>query len=158
MTRTLYALVGGLALFLAIGAEAHDYRHGDLVIGHPWARATPGAARVGAGYLTIANDGEAADRLVAARVPFAGRVELHEMTMVDDVMRMRELADGIELPPGATVALEPGGLHMMFIQLREPLVEGDRHVATLVFERAGPVEVEFHVESLAGGIPHHHAH
>ena len=146
-----------LAVATALPALAHDYRVGSLVIDHPWSRATPAGAGVGAGYMVIRNEGDTADRLVGGSAPFAGRVEIHEMAMQDGVMRMRALQDGLEIPPGGSVTLEPGGYHVMFMQLQEPLVEGEDRPATLEFANAGTVEVEFAVEGMAaGGMNHHH--
>ena len=152
--------------------HAHDYTLGDLKIGHPWSRATPPSARVGAGYLTIANRGGAPDRLLSAVSSAAGRVEIHEMKMDAGVMRMRELAQGLALPAGETVALRPGGYHLMLMELRAPLREGSHVPVTLVFERAGRIEVDLKIEpptarqSDHGGhgghgapaAPHRHAH
>lgn len=154
-TRTL-----ALAALLAFAAPAlaHDYELGDLVIDHPWSRATPTGAGVGAGYMVIRNEGEEADRLVGGEAPFAGRVEIHEMAMEEGVMRMRALSDGLEIPAGGSVTLEPGGYHVMFMQLQEPLVEGERRAATLEFANAGTIEVEFAVESIAASGADHGAH
>jgi copper(I)-binding protein len=140
------ALVVGLT-FAAVPVGAHDYTLGDLKIGHPWSRATPPSARVGAGYLSIANGGRAPDRLVSATSPAAGRVEIHEMKMDAGVMRMRELAQGLGVPAGETVALRPGGYHLMLMDLRAPLREGVPVPVTLVFERAGRIEVELKIEA-----------
>ena len=148
-------LAGGIA-----PARAHDYTLGDLRIGHPWTRATAPTAKVGAGYMTIANRGGAPDRLVSASAAVAGRVEIHEMRMDGGVMRMRELAGGINLPAGAEVALRPGGNHLMLMDLRAPLKEGASVPVVLVFERAGRVEVELKVEPPGGpaGGAHGHGH
>lgn len=148
-------LAGGIA-----PARAHDYTQGDLRIGHPWTRATAPTAKVGAGYMTIANRGGAPDRLVSASTEAAGRVEIHEMRMDGGVMRMRELADGIPLPAGAEVALKPGGNHLMLMDLRAPLRQGASVPVVLVFERAGRVEVELKVEPPGGpaGGAHGHGH
>ncbi len=129
-------------------AEAHDYEVGDLVIDHPWSRATPAGARVGAGYMVIRNTGDTADRLVSGETDVAGRIEIHEMAMNDGVMTMREIAGGLEIPAGGEVVLEPGGYHMMFMGLEQGFVEGEAFDATLVFETAGPVEVEFAIEGM----------
>lgn len=155
--RPLIAVVAVLGLGLTSTAFAHDYHQGDLHIEHPWSRATPAGAGVGAGYMVIRNEGRAPDRLLSGGAPFAGRVEIHEMAMEGGVMRMRDLPDGFEIPAGATVTLEPGGFHVMFMRLLEPLVEGETHTATLVFERAGPIELEFHVEAM-GASSHDHSH
>jgi copper(I)-binding protein len=146
--RAAAALSLAFALVVAaLPVSAHDYTLGDLKIGHPWSRATPPSAKVGAGYLSIANRGGAPDRLVSAVSSVAGRVEIHEMKMDAGVMRMRELAQGLALPAGETVALRPGGYHLMLMDLRAPLREGTPVPVTLVFERAGRIEVELKVEA-----------
>jgi periplasmic copper chaperone A len=144
-------------------AGAHDYRVSNLSIDHPWTRETPGGAKVAGGYLTITNTGKTADRLVSASTQFAGRVEIHEMAMDGAVMRMREVAGGLEIQPGKTVALKPGGLHLMFMDLKTPLKKGQKAPVTLVFQRAGKVNVSFQVEELgatkpAKGAPTGHQH
>jgi copper(I)-binding protein len=126
---------------------------GALEISGGFSRATPPNAPVGGGYLTITNKGGEADRLVSAASPVAGVVQIHEMKMEGDLMKMNELPDGIDIPAGETVALAPGGLHIMFMQLTQPLVEGSRIPLTLTFEKAGSVEVELSVESPAAKGP-----
>lgn len=145
--RTL-ALACGLAL-LSGAALAHGYKVGALEIGHPWSRATPKSAPVGGGFLTITNTGSTPDRLVAVTSDAATKVELHEMTMADGIMKMRALDDGIAVPAGAKVELKPGGYHVMFIGLKAPFEAGGAVKGTLVFEKAGKVDVEFKVETLA---------
>ena len=135
-----------LLLCLSLSAAAQEYSVGPLTIERPWSRATPPAAKVGAGYLVVTNRGQAADRLSAASSPAAGRVEIHEMKMDGGVMRMRELAQGLAVPPGASVELKPGGYHLMLRELPAPLVAGTRVPMTLVFERAGRVDIELKVE------------
>ncbi len=145
--RSLFVLV--LALFaLPAAALAHSFDIGALSVAHPWSRVTPPTAKVGAGYLVITNAGDDDDRLLAVESDVAGRAELHEMRDVDGVMKMRPLPDGILLPAGESVALAPGGLHVMFVDLAAPLVEGERFPATLLFEKAGRLAVEFKVEPL----------
>lgn len=158
--RTVLAAVFG-ALLLAIApvvapvvappAVAHDYRLGDLVIDHPWTRATPAGAPVAGGFFKVRNTGKAADRLVSGTSEVAGTFEIHEMAVVDGIMKMRPLAKGIEIPPGGEVVLKPGGLHVMFIGLASPLKEGAKVRGTLVFEKAGKIEVEYTVEAIAAG-------
>jgi periplasmic copper chaperone A len=128
-----------------------------LVVAQPWARATPGGAKVGGGYLTITNTGREPDRLVGGSVEVAGRFEIHEMSVTDGVMRMRPV-DGITVAPGASVELKPGGLHAMFLDLLEPLREGRTVRGTLVFERAGTVPITFVVRGIgsASGAEHRH--
>ena len=129
-------------------ACAHDYRLGQLEIGQPWARATPPTAPTGGGFLTITNKGATADRLVAVRTPVAEQAEVHEMKMEGNVMRMRPLDGGLEIPPGATVTLAPGGLHLMLMGLRKPLVRNTQVPLTLVFEKAGSIDVDLDVEAM----------
>jgi periplasmic copper chaperone A len=133
---------------------AHDYRAGDLEIVHPWSRATPEGARVAAGYARIVNHGAEADRLIAATGEIAGRTEIHEMTVnAEGVMTMRPV-DGLEIPAGGELALEPGGYHVMFFDLAATRAAGETFAGSLTFEKAGEVEVEFAVEAMGGGAMH----
>ena len=145
--------LAALATTIAVVAQAHDYKLGALRIAHPWTRATPATAPSGGGYLIITNTGDTADRLIAARSPTAGKVEIHEMKMDGNVMRMRELENGIDIPPGATVELKPGGYHIMFMGLKAPFEKDTRVPATLVFEKAGSIDVELSVVPLGAGSP-----
>ena len=154
--RHLLILSSAVALF-GLPAAAHDYTLGSLKIGNPWARATPPTAPSGGGFLTVTNTGTAADRLVSATSPAAGQVQIHEMKMDGTIMRMRELENGLEIPPGATVALAPGGLHLMMMGLKGPLKEATRVPVTLVFEKAGKIDVELSVMAL-GASPDAHKH
>lgn len=142
MTRIL-ATFAALALSAA-AALAHDYSAGNLEIHDPMSRATLHGQPVGGGFLTVVNKGAEADRLVSVAAPaVSDDVQLHEMAVVEGVMTMRALKDGIEIPAGATVELKPGGLHVMFMAIKQPFKEGEAIKATLTFEKAGPVEVEF---------------
>ena len=132
-------------------AFAHDYTVGSLHIEHPWSRAVPKGANVAVGYLEIKNTGTTPDRLVGGSSEIAGRFEIHEMSMNGGVMTMRPLEGGIEIAPGKSVKFEPGGYHLMFLDLKTPPVEGKFFRGTLVFEKAGKVDVEFDVEGM--GIP-----
>ena len=134
-----------LALAAAALAEAHSFKLGDIDIEHPYARATAPGQPTGGGYLKLDNKGRD-DRLVSARAAVSASVELHSMRMESDVMRMRQV-DGIALPRGKQVALEPGGLHIMFVGLKAPLKAGDKFPMTLTFEKAGAVEVIVNVET-----------
>jgi copper(I)-binding protein len=147
-----------IALIMASGAPvgAHDYKVGNLLIDHPWARATPHGTNVGGGYLTIRNRGKAADRLLSASSPVAGRVEIHQMTMKDGIATMRPVEGGLAIAPGKTVALKTGGYHLMFMDLKAPLKKGESIPGTLVFEQAGTVNVEFKVEAIGAKPPRGH--
>ena len=153
--RTIIAAAIATAA-LAGTAVAHDFKAGTLQIDHPWSRATPGGATVAGGYLVVKNTGTAPDRLVAATAPFAGRVEIHEMSMKDGVMVMRPLPDGLAIPAGGSLELKPGGYHIMFLDLKSPLKEGTLVDGTLTFEKAGTVPVQFKVEGMGaqGGGAH----
>lgn len=146
-----------LALSFTQTASAHEFKLGDLDIGHPWSRATLPGAKVAAGYLTVKNNGSTPDRLISVTAEISGKGEIHEMTVKDGVMNMRPVAGGLEIPAGGEVKLEPGSYHIMFMELKAPAVEGERFPGTLTFEKAGTVEVEFAVEK-AGGKADHSAH
>lgn len=150
MNRSVKLLLAALLSLAPVSAFAHDYKAGTLEIQHPNSRAMLPGAPVGGGFLTIVNTGSEPDRLVSATSPAAGEVQLHEMAMENDVMKMRHLENGIEIPAGATVELKPGGLHVMFMKVKEPFKEGAKVPATLVFEKAGSVDVEFHVGPAVG--------
>jgi copper(I)-binding protein len=123
---------------------------GDLKIEKAWARATAPGAAVGGGYLTVRNAGTAGDRLVGASSPVSARTELHEMAMEKDIMRMREVK-GIDVPAKGTLELKPGSYHLMFVELKAPLKQGDKVPVTLKFEKAGEVKAELAVESVGAG-------
>lgn len=143
-------------LAAALGAVAKDVTKGDLVISAPWSRATPGGAQVAGGYLTITNKGLSGDRLLSFTTDLAGQPEVHEMTSEGGVMKMRALDKGLAIPAGATVKLEPGGYHLMLLKLKQPLAAGQKYKATLVFEKAGSVEVEFEVRAMGEGQQNKH--
>jgi len=155
MRAAIRLLVGSFLVVVAFSASAHDFTVGSLHIEHPWSRATPKGASVGAGYLVIENRGATADRLVSVSSAVSERGEIHEMAVTDGVMRMRPLARGVEIAPGMTAKIEPGGLHIMFPGLKRPLEKGERFKATLNFEKAGAVEVEFVVEAMGGDHQHY---
>jgi periplasmic copper chaperone A len=144
------ALLGALALAGATALSAHEFKAGDLQIAHPWTRATPKGASTAAGYLKITNNGKEADTLVAASSEAADKVEIHEMTMENDVMKMRQLKDGFEIKPGETVELKPGASHLMIVGVKTPFKEGTMIKGTLTFAKAGTVPVEFKVEAIGG--------
>lgn len=144
------AFSAALALFtLSSFATAKEYRIGDLVIDHPIARATAPGARVGGGYVTIYNNGSSADRLIGGQANFAGKVEVHEMKMENNVMKMKPIEGGLIIPAGGMVTLAPGANHIMFMKLSESLKAGAEHNATLSFEKAGDIEVTFQIKSIA---------
>lgn len=141
----------------AVGPQT--YKLGSLVIEAPWSRATPGGARVAVGFLKITNTGKETDRLIGGTVEVAKKLEIHEMKMTDNVMRMRQLPKGLEIKPGETVELKPSSYHLMFLDLARPLKTDDVVKGVLRFEHAGEVAVEYRVAPLGaqpkGGHKHH---
>jgi periplasmic copper chaperone A len=139
-------------------AGVATFKLGDLTVTSPWTRATPGGAKIAGGYLKITNNGASADRFVGAKSDATDHVEIHEMSMTDGVMKMRPLPNGLEITPGQTVELKPGGYHLMFMDLKRPLKQGDTFKATLRFEKAGSLDVNFNVNALGatgGNAPQH---
>lgn len=152
--RVEWYIIAALSL-LPSTLAAHDYRVGDLVIAHPFALETPRSAMTGAGYLTMTNTGATDDRLLAIAADFP-RVTLHATQVANDIAAMQAL-DGITIPAGATVALEPGGYHVMFMGLNgDPFEPGEEITATLTFEHAGDIPVIFKVEPRPDAAAHAH--
>ena len=135
--------------------SAHEIQFGDLLIVHPWARETLVAGQAAAVYLSLINEGAGDERLVSASTPVAATAKLHRTVMEDVVARMIEV-DAVDVPAGGGAVLEPGGTHLMLTGLVAPLQEGERIPLTLVFERAGPLQVEVIVEALGGEPAHEH--
>ena len=129
-------------LSICFSAEAGSFKIGDITVHQPWAR---GGASMMAGYMKLENQGKA-DRLLSASSEVSEALELHQHVHDNGVMRMRKI-DSIALPAKETIELKPQGLHLMFIRLKKPLVEGERFTVTLHFEKAGKVPVEFVVDS-----------
>lgn len=140
------------ALFVAT-ARAEDVKAGDLVISQAWSRATPGGAKIAGGYLTIENKGAAPDRLIGGSAEIAGKFEVHEMAMNNGVMTMRPLDKGLAIEPGKTVKLAPGGYHVMLMDLKGPLKQGEKVPVTLEFEKAGRVKLSFEVQGVGAQAP-----
>lgn len=134
-------------------ATAATFKVGTLTIEQPWTRATPGGAKVAGGYVKITNTGTLPDKLVGGSFERAGRFEVHEMSMNNGVMTMRPVSGGLDIAPGASVMLAPGGFHMMFMDLKQPLKEGDSVKGTLTFEKAGTVDVVFDVRGIGASAP-----
>jgi len=140
-------------LVVPFGASAHDYEHKGIYLAHPWIVEPPPGAPAAAGYLMISNDGEEDDHLISVTADFAERTEIHTMTVTEDgIMQMRPHDGPLAIPAGGDVLLEPGGLHIMFMGLRESLKDGDNHVVVLEFETAGEVTLEFTVQKRDGAM------
>ncbi|MFA7429661.1 MAG: copper chaperone PCu(A)C [Rhodospirillaceae bacterium] len=153
MKRPLLALAGlAVALSFAVPAWAVD-----LTVSEAWSRASAGKARAGAGFMQISNSGAADDRLVAAASAVSDVTELHTHILEGTVMRMRQV-EAIDVPAGQTVTLQPGGLHVMFMALKEPLAEGQTFDVMLTFEKAGAVTVPVTVRGVAAMGAHTRGH
>jgi copper(I)-binding protein len=154
-TTTLRHMSFGIALLTLTVLSVPDVAHaaGPIGIESPWTRATAAAQTVGGGFMTIVNTGKAEDRLVSASSPVAAEVQIHDMKMEEGVMRMRQLTGGLAVPAGARVELKPRSLHLMFMQLKAPLVAGQTVPVTLQFEKAGSVAVQFRVEAMGASAP-----
>ena len=129
--------------------------HAQVQIEAPWSRATAPGAKVGAGYFTIRNKSDKADRLLGASSPLAARVETHVVEKQGDVLRMREVK-GYEVPARGSFELKPGGPHLMLVDIKQQLKEGEKVPLVLRFQNAGEVKTELAVRTL--GAPKGHAH
>jgi len=155
MSRLVF--VTALLAVLAMPAQAADVTVGQLKLSTSWARATPKGAGVGGAYLQITNSGNTPDRLIGGSTSVAKEVEIHEMSMANGVMKMRPVAGGLEIKPGQTVTLKPGGYHLMLMGIKQPLKQGEHFKVTLEFAKAGKVAVDFVTEGIGamhgGGMP-----
>jgi copper(I)-binding protein len=153
LNRHIVACAALLAFLLSAPAFAEEVKAGDLVITQAWSRATPGGARIGGGYLTIENKGSSPDRLIGGSADVAGNVQVHEMSVNNGVMTMRALDKGLAIEPGTTVKLAPRGYHLMLLNLKGPLRQGDKLPVTLEFEKAGKVKLTFDVQGIGAQAP-----
>jgi periplasmic copper chaperone A len=154
--RSIEACMAAAVLLLALAGVVRaepTASVGEVAVHDAWARASIGPVRTSAAYLTLEVTGERPDRLIAAASPIAETVGLHTHVMDGDIARMRPVA-AIEIAPGAPVVLEPGGLHIMLMGLRQPLVEDETLPLSLTFERAGTVELEVPVKGMASRMSH----
>ena len=143
-----------LALGLLLAATS---AWSQVEIENPWIRASAPGQKIAAGYTTVRNKAEQPDRLVGASSPMAAKVETHVTVKDGEVLRMREVK-GYDIPAKGAFELKPGGAHLMLVDLKQPLKEGDSVPVTLRFERAGQVKVDFRVARLGSSAPieHHH--
>lgn len=134
----------------AVAPAGETVKAGDLEVSGGFAKAMLPGQPVGGGFFTVKNNGQTDDRLLSVTSPAAGEVQLHEMVTKDNVMRMRQLKDGIAIAAGQTLKLEPGNLHLMFQKVKTPFKQGDTVPVTLTFEKAGKVELVLQVLSAQG--------
>ena len=155
--RVISVLAGIVALFLAqlsvTPTFAAEYDVGSIHIAQPWSRATPKGAKAGAGYMTITNKGTTPDKVSCVSDDASGQCEIHSMTMEGGVMKMRPVEGGLEIKPGETVTLAPSGFHIMFRDLKHALEQGKTVKATLKFEKAGTVDVEYPILAIGASAP-----
>jgi periplasmic copper chaperone A len=154
--RRIICVLFGIVLISALTSplvRAEEVKAGDLVITQAWSRATPGGAKVGGGYLTIENKGSTPDRLIGGSAEVAGKVQVHEMATNNGVMTMRPLDKGLVIEPGKTVKLAPGGYHLMLLDLKGPLKQGERVQLTLEFEKAGKIALSLDVQGVGAQGP-----
>jgi hypothetical protein len=151
---TVFSLFTGLGHSLGMDMKSQPVTAGDLEITSGWVRAMLPGQPAGGGFFIVTNKGASADRLLAASSEKAGRMEIHTMEIVNDVMVMRPVAGGLEIPAGATVELKPGGLHVMFMEVADPYQEGTTVPVTLEFEKAGKVDLVLPVLKGQGGMQH----
>ena len=147
MTRILSLLT---ALMLAAPVAAHEVSVGDLQIIHPHIPQPAASAKAAGGFMAIVNNGTEPDRLISVESNIAAKSEVHESKVDAAGVGTMEHMDFIEIPAGQTVSLEHGGYHIMFMGLSGTLTEGELHKATLTFEKAGPVEIEFMIDPPSG--------
>lgn len=152
-----YGIAAGFALALAplssTPTQAADYDIGPIHIAQPWARATPKGASSGAAYMTITNNGKTPDRVTCVSSDVSAECQIHTMTMDNGVMKMRPVEGGLEIKPGETVTLKPSGLHVMLVGLKQALQQGKTAKATLKFEHAGTIDVEYPIAAIGAAAP-----
>ncbi|MGN6467869.1 MAG: copper chaperone PCu(A)C [Rhizobiaceae bacterium] len=161
-TPALHSYLGAIeqptlaAAMKAMPEKAGDdvVKAGELEISGVWTRAMLPGQPTGGGYLTVSNKGKSADRLLSVSTPDAGRAEIHSMTMKDNVMVMRPVEGGLEIPAGGMVELKPGHFHLMFMDVKKPFRKGDTIAVTLDFEKTGKVEISMPVEAANAKEPH----
>lgn len=147
LNRFLAILLAGLLAVPAVAGESM------ITVEKAWARATTSAAATGVVYLSLADTGPAADRLIGVATPVAGHAGMHIMVMEGNVMQMRPV-DAVDVKPGERIQFKPSGLHIMLTDLKQPLTRGERFPVTLEFEKAGKVDVEVLVLPIgASGYP-----
>ena len=143
-----------LVIFFAIfnifitNSLSHEYKIGNLKILHPYIIETPPGAKTAGGYMKIVNTGNQTDYLSLVTVEFTKVTEIHEMKMENDVMKMRKIKGGLEIPAGGFTELKHEGYHIMFMNLHKPMIKGETHEGTLYFEKTGNIKVIFTVEKM----------
>jgi copper(I)-binding protein len=154
MTKNFSRLTLATLLTIPAIVQAAPTRH--VTIEQPWARETAEGQAAGGGFMTIVNTARQSDQLLSASAPVAREVQIHTMSMDGGVMRMRHLPEGVTVPAKGRLDLKPGGLHIMFIGLKEPLRRGTHVPVTLNFKNAGTMTVDFSVQPITAALPMGH--
>lgn len=153
MRRNILALtIVATSLGLGLSVHAQEAKVGSIKIENAYTRSTVPGQQVAGGFMKIENKG-GVDQLISASSPVAGEVQLHEMAMEGNVMKMRQVKD-IAVPAGGAVELKPGGLHLMFMNIKAPLAAGETVPVKLKFAKAGEVEVKMPVNAMGAGAGH----
>ena len=156
MKAAYRALILVAAMGMVFPTVADETTVGALTIEDAWARASAGPAKAGAAYVTITNGGAETDRLIAVTTPVANKAAVHAHMMDGGVMKMRPV-EAVEVNPGEPTVFMPGGLHVMLMGLKAPLMKGDTFPLTLTFEKSGMAEVRVRVLGIgAARHPEHH--
>ena len=152
---SLFAILSTSTLVLNTPArpQAAEYDVGSIHITQPWSRATPKGAKAGAGYMTITNKCTNPDKVSCVSDDASGECQIHSMAIEGGVMKMRPVEGGLEIKPGETVTLKPGGFHVMFLDLKHPLEQGHKVKVTLKFDNAGTVDVEYPILAIGASAP-----
>ena len=137
-----FVLTALTPMIFAAPLRAADYDAGSIHVTSPWARATPKGASSGAVYLTITNNGKTPDRVSCVSSDASAQCQIHTMTTENGVMKMRPVEGGLEIKPGETIMLKPSSFHVMLVNIKHPLEQGNMVKATLKFENAGTINVE----------------
>lgn len=153
VARAMPATQAHVEIAATTPAAGVEYSIGNLHITAPWMRATPKGASVASGYMTITNKGNEPDRLLSVESDIASTVEVHEMSKSGEVMKMRPLEKPLEIEPGGVVELKPSGYHLMFSHLKQGVNEGEKVRVTMVFEKAGKIEIELPASGIAAKGP-----
>ena len=143
--------VAAAAAMLAMTGFAEEYQLDTLRIDRAFARATPPGAKTGVVFFIVDNAANTADRLLRASTPIAAGVALHQMAVDEGMMKMRAVPS-LEIRPGGRLELQPGGYHLMLLDLKQPLRVGEKFPLTLTFARGGSITVSVQVEEM-GAVP-----
>lgn len=156
LSRLLAATV--ISLLVSTSAFSADIKAGNIHIKNLWVKTPPKGAKVAGGYVLITNTGKTSDRLIGGTFSSARKVEIHEMSMKNDIMMMSKLEKGLEIKPGQTVELKSGSFHLMIMGLNNTLNKGDSIKGVLQFEKAGKVDVEYMIKDAPATSKSKHTH